>query len=316
MPDTDLAAVEQPQEQSTPQEPVQAPPAPPSPSTDRAQAFRDEFEFEFDTDGDDLPQYPSRQEARTPAPAAPAKPEPIRHPKSLTNLALGLGISHDVISRTPTEELDSLVYERQLAAQAYNHGRASAFQPPPQVQPDEVDLGIPKEDLELIDPAIVAVMKRQAVELKRLQAFHAQQAQVVAQRENETLRSKVDRLFESKSASKFGKGPGIHLLPNSPEFLRRRAVLLAMDSMDGDTEARFEKAVAAVYGAIEPDEDPKAELEVRKKRWNDSALSRPTSKYAKEPRGDKKAIGAIAKKLRELNIASEGVEEEYSGLPD
>lgn len=248
-------------------------------------------------------------------------PPQYKHSRRLAAMARDMGIPEDEIASTPTEQLDDTVYHlfRQRREMANRNQRTDPDAPatPAHQEPAEDHLDLP--GAEDFDPRLTGFLKRQAAELKSLKAQLADTAQREQGRAQESMGDRIDRYFdEEKDEGRFGKGGRRSLTADSPEFLRRMAVLQAMDKMREGTEAqRFKKAMTLIYGSSKASssKDPEDELEKRKRDWEEGAVAQPTHRNgAAEPKGVKRAVKTAAAFMRENGMAED--QEADPDMPD
>lgn len=261
---------------------------------------------------------PAAADASLPAPAEPAAP---KHSGRLVRMARDLGLSDEEINSTPTEQLDDIVYHlnRQALQSAREASRTETFhqsqdrraapqeEPVAPEAPDEYGLDL---DESQYAPGLVRALKEVAGKSKR--EIEALQKQVRSleerekNRQQESVTRQLDRLFEkADKPTLFGKGGRHELAAEGPEYMRRIAVLSAMDRMkEGTLAEKFQRAVTMLYGqAPQPSEPANGnQLSDQQKRWNDAALAKPTQRQSEEPKGEAKALKSAARYMRENGI--------------
>jgi hypothetical protein len=271
----------------------------------------------------DAPLVPPTVPAATsppPPPPAPAKP---KIPASLVALAKELGLDDAEIAEHDTDSLDKAVgymmrarrlNERSLPPEQAPASREAAPPQPPPAPPKPKSL---VEELGLdpdgeYDPALLAILKRQADEIAELRGVKDDVGQIRQKeqaREAQTQAQYIDSLFAKlgpEYEAAYGKGDGLSL-HGKVEFDRRMAVLHALNSRQGLTPqtlpAEFERIAKAMFPAQapapasgsprSPEAAPDPALEQRREQWREGALGPPASRGQKESR-DAKAARAMA----------------------
>lgn len=144
---------------------------------------------------------------------------------------------------------------------------------------------------------------------------------------DEAIYEQCDRAF-ARHEKVLGKGGRYDIDPNSAEYERRMAVLASVqrDKGPGTLAHKIDRAVKRLYGAVtsSPSEPVEEELSpppngrFTKEQWNGGGLNRPTHRSGlPEPKGEKRAMRAVAERMRERQITEddfEGIEE--AGIPD
>lgn len=249
------------------------------------------------------------------------------------------GLLPDEIAETPTEQLkrdvqlldrQAAMYAREMSrAQTLNNATSGQNVPPqaPQAPPkdpiDEFDLGISKDQLDNWDPELVRVIKTvskgQADKIAALEQQLGILSQREQHRENETLRERLDRLFDSvpQFADRLGAGDGRRLSKEHRE--ERRIVVATMIGLqntfrqnvgrDLPEEEVFQMALRATYGGdvtpartVPPAADTGVAptLAERRNQWSNSTVARPASRADnEEPKGEKRAVQKVAQYLKE-----------------
>jgi hypothetical protein len=301
------------------------------------------FEEDFD-----LPQQASSvvPDAGASVASAPAQVSPKqKHLRSLVSMAVDLGVPQEEIDAATPDALSNLVYHlnRQQLELARRNSREDALnprQPAPApaasapAAPDDFDTGLPDENE--FEPSLVnAVKKIGKASRDKLKALEDRLAKAEAneqQRQQEQVNARVDSLFAGlgkEYEAVVGKGDWRAVSAKDPDaFTRRKAILnmAAQDQSQTSFEDKFAKAAKQLFGgraAPEPGEvegygevpagAPPA-LTQRQREWQEGTVGRPTARGKdSKPKGEKAALQAAAKYMRENNL---GDEDELAGFPD
>lgn len=301
------------------------PPAAPPPNAE--QTLISEYEFDDVPEAESVDESPATGEvAGEPPPAAVTSPAAAatqlpKHGKRLIREALDLGLSDDQIRSMDTETLDETVYvlRKQAIAQFRDNSIQRAVQPdrnPPEktAPPDPRsgisspssgdDLGMSAEEEAEFDPRLMGLLKRLHRENRELKQVVQTINGREQQREQETNRQLCDRKFQERQEV-FGKGLGRELTGDSPEYLRRVAVLTLVDrdNSQASLETKIDRAIEKLYGKqLRNSAVEEPALTAQQEQWRNGGLARPTQRAgAPEPAGPKKAEKAVAAKMREMN---------------
>ena len=289
-----------------------------------------------DTSADPALDSPVTSEAPPVAPAAdggvatpPQRPTPPRgeggrfvrpedapptHSRQTLRLARDLGISDEEIAATPPDMLDDVVYHahrHQLRLnreytqqQALTGATAPPVQPAP-AQPAPLAEGFDEEDY---DPGLMGVIKALKARIDQMEGFHRNQAE-------RTVTEECDQFFAANEAT-FGKGRYHEIRQDSPEMIRRSAVISLARTLNGPTVAtRLAKAHALLYGAT-PGEPPQPSATKapattpEAEEWRRGGLARPTHRGpTAEAPGPQKAMKTAARILKEAGGGDNGTDD-------
>lgn len=277
------------------------------------------------------------------APEAPPEPAKPKHSPRLVRMAKDLGMAPEDIDALSADDLENEVYilQRELAAVvASNRANNYVKQPEDPLAPDTKPRPAnkdeqPKDEFaldlpEFVDADLANVLKSafgaQAKRIAELENHvkHLYGAEI--RRQHETRNQTIDRVFdEFADPATFGKGPGARMTADSPEFMRRRALLSVVQLMakePGTLEDKMHKVRATLYPtqakatatpAPEPEPAPTNGSRITPEQWNEAALAQPTHREMREPKGERRAVKAVAAKMRDMGY---GNGDEESSLPD
>lgn len=289
---------------------------------------------EFDPELDARPE-PKKQAPQKDPETGRFLPNKAKHPASLVTRAKGLGLSDEEIGQYETADLRSeisqLQNERLIERTNASIQRAidspEPENPRPQVMPreeappvdDAFDLGVPadkySEDLiSDLSRALTKLRNDLRAEFKEsLEKEVGPVRQFQSHQQATAVLNKLDKKFAAKPEI-YGAGATEDLAPESPERFRREAVLGQMSGLLKSKRATtpekdWEKIDSLLYpGKPKPHvEEQPVERNGHQPRftqdqWDESASPMPTHrKPAAEPHGDRRAVKAVAAKLREQN---------------
>lgn len=256
-----------------------------------------------------------------------AKPEPIKHSSRLIRMAQDLGISEEEIQKTPSDQLDEVVYhlnkqalelareqsrERSiLGATERNAAGAPRMDPPfppaPETETDPFDVWAKDAGLY---PELLGELQRMRSDLKELKALKGEFGEIRNHhraRMQETLTEQLDRAFARHEAI-LGKGTRAQIKDGSPEHLKRMAVLglVEKDTSKAPLQDKIDKVVKALYGSAAPQAPVDDILAQRREQWNGAGLAMPTNRSGgTEPKGDKKAMATAHRMMKEQGLLDE-----------
>ncbi len=252
----------------------------------------------------------------------------VTHPDRLIRQARDLGFDAAEVTQLTTAELRELVRDAyaerssrdtfqaiQQSRQAEPSGSQPVAQPSQQPAPsDDLDFSI---DETQYTPEFVETVKNVGktvhnVLAKKLKALEDQIVALtthVRGTHEQTMREQIDDGFSQlgkEFENVFGSGAGNTLQKDSPEFIRRMAVLREIEANKkaGPIKQAIQKYAKALFGlqaqpakrssAAEPAQTSEQDA------WLEAALPRPTQrKVAPEPKGRALAEAAVAKAMRE-----------------
>ncbi len=255
-----------------------------------------------------------------------------KHSPRMKRMANELGLDDDEIEAKSPEQLEDVVYyltKQALAAARENsihrtvdqaldrNGKEAEAEPPLQDQPllSDADLDLGIADEADYNPEIIKAIKKAASSRDKRIADLEKRINVLLEREqvraNETMAEQIDRHFE-KHAATLGHGRGRDMAPDSPDYLRRVAVLgvVQRDKSKSPLSAKIDRAVEALYGVpakSAADAEPRADQEKRAKEWANGSLAKPTQRASEdEPAGPRKAERSIRKTLQDFGQVTGG----------
>lgn len=309
-------------------EPVQAVASEPTPA--------EQLAAQYDITDDDAPLGGAGRDA--PVQAEASAPAPAAHPRWLREQAEDFGFSQAEIDGMDTDQLGQAVrYAARAEKKWWQEQRPQAApaapQAPPQVpQEEEVDLGIPPQDLQDFDPRLVGALKTiasgyqkktRALE-ERLQAAE----KLTQQQQVDRTVSEIDQGFAdlADDCPLLGKGNCADFKTTDHSYLLRDAVVKSVAASWPKGAPGWRKAVALrareMFGAGSgqsaptdlPPEPPtprqqqaaerprEANGRFTREQWEQAALNRPTQrKGAAEPPGRDKATRAVTERIREMD---------------
>ena len=238
-------------------------------------------------------------------PPAPEQPKVHTHSKRLVREALDWGFTQAEIDRTPTDQLDDLVYERQRTYRLAQQQQQQAQQKPEVKAEPEPDIALPPEAAEYDEntrkvlKAVVAQPLKEVAELKKQLAEMQERDKQREVRENQRvfagLLDKHKTVFTDDAAGNAKKLAIIAYLQNVQQ--------------PAGLENDFEAGVKLLFGATpspappapapkaEPEPDPLAET---KKAFAEGGLARPTERKEPDlPPGDARALRFLKDRLGE-----------------
>lgn len=247
-----------------------------------------------------------QQQEAAPPPAAPPK-----HSSRLVRMATELGLSQDDIAGASPEHLEDLVYH--VTRERLNHIRREEPRVPEEKpKSQEEDLGIDETQYdEGLVKAIKTVRDKYKKEIDELKEAVGSFKKTEEVRTAESFNREVDHWFEKTNDSRFGKGKLYEISRDSDEHARRMALVAqAMKYKDGDLHGNLDRAHKLLFGdkpkpePVKPDPGiSPADLKQKQEDWNAAAVARPTQRNgAPEPKGDKRAMAAAHRFMRESGM--------------
>lgn len=328
------------QEEPTSQEATQA--APPTPTS--KPDLVSEFELpdsSFDSALDDevspakpkstsraaaLPPSEEPEEITTPPASSPRQRNEDgtfkkKHADRWVRVAKDLGISDDEIADASPEQLRETIRDLHTHAQVTAVSRQGLTDP----NPTHRDQPAPPAAEQLLsrdagfDPVLVDTINTIGARLQYLERHHHTKAQEESFTAADTAMAKYPALGKATKD------------PSSPDFKRRKAVmdLVRADNSSGDLQDKIDAAYTTLfggtdargtdaYGGKEAPPKPAKNGRFTREQWDASGVARPTQRAgSKEPKGDKRAMQAVAARMDELGVKGDDYESfEENGLPE
>lgn len=299
----------------------------------------DPAEIDIDpNEGAEFDETPSGRQTPQPAKAT-------HNPRSV-RLAEEFGISREEMADMEPAVLDEVVYRMSLQ-RARNNREAARDQdlerstrpqaptaPEPEPEADEIDWGeVEEEDgtrrkrtEKDIDPGLANVVKNQQKALRELRQEIGEFKKADIQRRTQNFHDLLDKCFEALGSDYeplLGKGDRTQIDEASK---KRRMAVLASAGLDTSKDnattisKKIEEAAKLLFPST-PKTDSSYEdalkpangaRRISKEQWDEATLAKPTYREPKEPKGEKKALKNVAKKLAEYG---EETGEDELGLP-
>lgn len=307
--------------------PANVPPAPPELKFEEPTVFGDP--------GDENPEpveEPQNGRATSDLPETPAV-DPMQQAAAheLYRAARSLGFSPAEITafQSPQQLQAAVAAASRIARSAQP---APAQKPPtqPQGQPEATEDEFPEAYLKEqgVDDKVIAAMKRgfeaearaRALEAKFNEKFASIEA-IEQQRQRQSYFATLDNSFASLGDDYkpvFGEGSGQQMAPNSPELMRRNAVIQIATQQHQQYQAAgyapppfpelLAQAASAMFGVTQQTTQQKQATADRLRAQNGQFLPRPTSRETPKPQGDRAAFEAIATKLGQRGLSFENAD--------
>lgn len=284
---------------------------------------------QYDHDSRDEPEIDAPAQRAAPTGAAPEPPADrprnadgtFAKPAYLVEAAAAAGIPEQHIGEMSAADLRDLVQHRQWmqlakdVRESLKGGSPTApKEPPARESAEDFELRIKgqSEDPESgYDDTLVGELRRMAAEIKAARNEIKGMQQREQTRDTREVLNRLDTLFTGDAAT-FGGGATDALDGESPEAVRRQAVILHLQSIPParrtTLEKDFRRIKAALFGDAKPAPDSQPSnghnrLTAGQQRWLDGGLERPSARTAPpEPKGPGRAAKAMKPLLEQMGI--------------
>jgi len=246
----------------------------------------------------------------------------------LYRAARSLGFSPaEITAFQSPQQLQAAVAAASRIARSAQPAPAQKAPTQPQAQPEATEDEFPEAYLKEqgVDDKVIAAMKRgfeaearaRALEAKFNEKFASIEA-IEQQRQRQSYFATLDNSFASLGDDYkpvFGEGSGQQMAPNSPELMRRNAVIQIATQQHQQYQAAgcapppfpelLAQAASAMFGVTQQTTQQKQATAERLRAQNGQFLPRPTSRETPKPQGDRAAFEAIATKLGQRGLTFE-----------